>query len=249
MNMFASRPTVLLSLVLALGLSVNAWSQSAESAASMNAAMIKLFGNVPGFTATASMRVLDNAGKELMSTPMEFAFLDGNLRTRMDVNKMKASELNPRAIAELNQLGLAERVSIMRQDRKVIYSIYPGQKAVLTVTFTNQASSKQGSVQKTPLGKETIDSHPCTKKKVVITSGKNEKIEATTWDASDLKDFPIQIQTTENGKTSIVRFAQVQLARPDAKLFEPPAGFTQYTNQAEFMRGIASKAVGGGPRK
>ena len=40
-------------------------------------------------------------------------------------------------------------------------------------------------------------------------------LQATTWNATDLKDFPIQIEIKENGNTTIMHFMNVNLAKPD----------------------------------
>lgn len=186
-----------------------------------------------------------------MSGPMEFAYLEGKLRTRMDANQIKSAELTPAAAAQMNKFGLAEKVTVIRQDKKLVYAFYPAQKAVLTVPFSKQdaeTTSKPPTIQKTPLGKETIDSHPCTKNKVIITDSQNQRTEVTTWNASDLKDFPVQIQTVEQGKTATIRFAQIQLAKPDPKLFDPPSGFAEFTSQTELMKSIAAKTMGAAPR-
>src|SRR5207249_2517026 len=84
-------------------------------------------------------------------------------------------------------------------------------------------------VEKTTLGKETVDGHPCAKNQVVVKNGTNVVLTATTWNASDLKDFPVQVVTKEKDMTSIMHFQEILFVRLDAKQFEPPAGFKQYS--------------------
>jgi hypothetical protein len=79
------------------------------------------------------------------------------------------------------------------------------------------------------------------KTKVVFRDDSGKNIEALTWYASDLKNFPLQIQAKEKDNTSILHFTEVKLTKPDAKQFEPPAGYTQYTNQMELMQGMMTK--------
>ncbi|HWH70522.1 MAG TPA: hypothetical protein VNT26_14135, partial [Candidatus Sulfotelmatobacter sp.] len=73
--------------------------------------------------------------------------------------------------------------------------------------------------------------------------------EATTWNATDLKDFPILIQTKEKENTSSIRFKNIQLARPDTKAFDAPSGYTQYNNPQEMMQGMAKKMMESGQSK
>ena len=71
----------------------------------------------------------------------------------------------------------------------------------------------------------------------------------TTWKASDLKDFPVQIKTKEKENTSIMRYQQVQFAKPDAKQFEAPVGYTKYSDNQELMQGLMKKMLSGGETK
>ena len=54
-----------------------------------------------------------------------------------------------------------------------------------------------------------------------------------------------QIQTKEQENTSFVRFKQVQFKKPDADLFEPPNGYTQYSDPQELMQGVMKKVMEG----
>jgi hypothetical protein len=78
---------------------------------------------------------------------------------------------------------------------------------------------------------------------VVGGGEKGSSLEATTWNASDLKDFPIQIQTEEKGNTTLMRFRQVQLAKPEAKDFELPTGYKEYQDQQQLINGVIKNAA------
>jgi hypothetical protein len=70
-----------------------------------------------------------------------------------------------------------------------------------------------------------VDGHACVKHQVSIKAGAHVVLEATTWNATDLKDFPVQIETRDQGSTSILHFRQVKLVRPDPKQFDVPPGY------------------------
>ena len=72
------------------------------------------------------------------------------------------------------------------------------------------------------VAKEVVDGHPCVKNKVIVTAEQAQTVEAICWNATDLKDFPIQIQTHEKEVTSVMHFRELQFQKPDAALFEPP---------------------------
>jgi hypothetical protein len=211
------------------------------SPAGMNSAIVKLFGS-NNFTAAATVTVKDSAGTQILLTPMDFTLLDGKVRVQIDLSQMKSKEMSPAAANSLMQMGLSRVVSVIRPDKQTGYVIYPDRKAYANMPFSKedvQAAARTPKIQKTVLGKETVDGHPCVKTKVVITADNAAPVEAVTWNATDLKEFPIQVQTTERGNTSFVLFRQIKFTRADPKLFEVPAGFAAFSNPQELMQTVA----------
>ncbi|HWU39050.1 MAG TPA: DUF4412 domain-containing protein, partial [Candidatus Acidoferrum sp.] len=88
-----------------------------------------------------------------------------------------------------------------------------------------EASEKGLKLEKIALGKETLDGHACVKNKASIRNDKGSVLEAITWNAADLKDFPLQIEMKEKENTVRMHFTQVSLAKPDDRQFEVPAGY------------------------
>ena len=212
--------------------------------AGVSAAMLQLFGNATAFTARADVRVLDNSRNERIRTPVDFAALDGKLRAEIDMTQIRSKELPPAALAGLKQLGVDRVVSVVRPDRKVIYIIYPRAKSYANLPMAKEAATARDfKVAKTVLGKETLDGHLCVKNQVVVKNGTNVLLAATTWNASDLKDFPVQIATKENDLTSILRFQQIRFVRVKASQFEPPAGYTRYRDPQSLMLELSKKVT------
>jgi hypothetical protein len=214
----------------------------------VGAALTKLFGDVTAFTAKAQVRVLDKDQQETVSGPMDFALLDNKMRVEIDMTRMKNKGMTDEMSASVKEMGLSRVISIIRPDKKLIYVIYPDQKSWTSMPLPKaeaDAAEKQTKLNKTALGKETIDGHPCVKNKVIVSDDAGQILEATTWNASDLKDFPVQIQTKEQENTSVVLYKQVQLAKPDAKQFEPPADYTKYNDVMELMQGLMKKVSEG----
>jgi hypothetical protein len=240
------RCSVFLAGLLLAGTAAQAQMPGAGAPAGMSAALIKLFGDVKAFTAKAEIQVLDASQKERATMPMDFALLDKMIRVQLDLTQMKSSDMPAGAAEQLKSMGMAQVVSIVRPDKKVAYVIYPEQKMMMTMPLPKSdtdAAEKDTKLQKTALGKETVDGHSCVKNKVLMTDEKGTNVEAITWNASDLKDFPVQIQTQEKENTSIIRFKQVQFTKPDAKQFEVPAGYTQYSSPQEMMQGMMKKMM------
>jgi len=242
----------LLGTLLIASLTLHAQLPGGGSPAGMNAALTKLFGDITACSARAEIRVMDLSLTEKVTVPLNFALLDGSVRMEMDLSQMKNKDMPPGMVDSLKQMGLAQVISIFRPDKKIAYAIYPDQKASLAMPLPKDeadAAAKAPKIEKTPLGKETIDNHPCVKTKVKIVDDQGKTMDATAWYATDLKDFPVQIQTNEKEGTTIILFKQVQLTKPSASLFEPPAGYTQYNSQQELMQGIMKRGVDAAPKK
>lgn len=221
----------------------------AGGAGAMNAALLKLFGDIKAFSAKADVQVLDASNKEVASMPMNFAFLDGKIRVEIDMSQAKSASMPPGAAEQLKQMGMAQVVSIVRPDKQQIYVMYPDQKSMMTMPLAAEEAGKDTKLDKTELGKETIDGHACVKNKVVLDDGKGQKMEAITWDATDLKKFPIRIQTKEKENTSVVDFKNVQFTKPEASKFDPPTGYTAYNSPQELMQGMMTKVMQGQGKK
>jgi hypothetical protein len=228
------RLTGLLALALLALNAANAQIPTSGSPTGLNAAFVKLFGNVTAFSARLNTQVFDKSGKEWVSMPMQFATLDNKVRLDISLEQTTSRDLPASMISGLKNAGMERIVSIFRPDRQMTFILYPSAKKYMTMALAKgetEAMQKGLQVQKTALGQEKIDGHTCVKNRVVIKNDKGPVLEATTWNAADLKDLPIQIETAEKDKRVIMRFTQVQFAKPDPKLFDVPADYMQMQQQ------------------
>jgi Domain of unknown function (DUF4412) len=216
---------------IALWPSVNASAQlPGGSAGGVNAALTLLFGNATAFTSKVEAQILDATHRESLRMPMNFAALDSKVRVEIDVTQIQSRNLPAQQVKEMKDAGLGKIISIIRPDKKLSYILYPGTQSYSTVPMPREESDVLASklkISKTVLGKETVDGHSCVKQRVTIVNGDRTVLEAVTWNATDLKDFPVQIETKDKGNTSILHFRQIQFTRPEAKLFEIPERYRQ----------------------
>jgi hypothetical protein len=145
-------------------------------------------------------------------------------------------------------MGLADMSILSHEAKGVSYLIYPGLQsyAELPAADAKPAEETKTKTTVTELGKETIDGHPCVKNKVKITDETGKSEEATVWNATDLKNFPIRIEMSDtNGKVTM-DLKNVKFQKPDAKLVELPVNFTRYANvQTMMQEGVMKKMLGG----
>jgi len=138
---------------------------------------------------------------------------------------------------------------ISRPDKKTSYLVYPGLKAYAEMPLKDADSAEALSkykVETTELGKETVDGHACVKNKVVVTDDQDKKHESTVWNATDLKKFPVKIETAQDGTKVTMLFKNVKLTKPEAKQFDAPAGLKRYENMMALMQEEMMKRMGGG---
>ena len=218
----------------------------AAGPAGMSSALIKLFGKTTAFAAKGEMQVTDNSNHEVSFWPMDFSILDKRIRVEIDLAQTRNRGVPAQMGAMLKQMGMSRVVSIVRPDKGLVYVIYPDQQAMLSMPLPKEdleGSEKTPKITKTALGKENVDGHSCVKNKVVISDSTGQSTEATTWEASDLRDLPIQIETRESANTSVIRFKQIQFASPAPGLFEPPTGFTLYDSAEDLRLSVMKKVV------
>jgi hypothetical protein len=214
----------------------------------------KLFGNNQAFSATLELQNADSSGNTIIM-PGKISFDAGKSRFEVNMANMQGKQIPPDAAAQMKSMGMDQVVTISLPEKKVAYMIYPGMQSYAELQIPNADSAPTNGdykVETTELGKETVDGHPCVKNKVVVTDKDGDKHESTVWNATDLKNFPVKIQTTEGGANATMLFKNVSLAKPAASVFEAPSGYTKYDNmqtmmQQEMMKRMGSGGFPGGP--
>jgi hypothetical protein len=213
----------------------------------LGGSMAKLFGNNSAYSATLEWQIANPSGGPATTMQGKMAFDNGRTRMEMDMAAMKG--LPPEHAAQMKSMGMDKMVTISLPEKKVHYLIYPGMQGYAEMTAPNPEAAKPESESKvdiTELGKETVDGHPCVKKKVVVTDKEGNKHESTVWNATDLKDFPIKIETNEQGHQTTMMFKDVKLSKPDAGQFEPPSDYKKYDNVMSMMMQRGMRGVGRG---
>lgn len=225
--------------------SLNLGSSGAAAGADF-AILARLFGDHTGFTAKSDIRVYGKDQKETINTVMTFIYLDNKIRCEVDMTQMKHKDLPPGIAGQLKQLGMDQVVSIVRPDKQSLHVVYPKLQAYVTLPMPPDEleTAAKAKLTKERLGTETLEGQPCIKHKVTFLPPKGEKQELTVWQATNLKDFPVQTLTKRDEETVITRYRQVQFVKPDLKLFDPPADFKAYTDMQSFMQGVLAKIVG-----
>ncbi|HEY1173867.1 MAG TPA: DUF4412 domain-containing protein [Verrucomicrobiae bacterium] len=248
------RPLLALTSALILSVATSAHAQfaggrggGAGAMPGSNPALAKVFGKNTAFSAKADLKVSDAAGKETMSGEIKYAFLEGSTYWGMDMSQMKSAQIPPQAAASMKQMGMAEMVMVSKAGAKTALLVYPGMNAYAEMPVPAEAAGdSKADIKTEAVGEETVNGHKCKKNKVTITeNGKTQTL--FTWNATDLKDFPVRVEVPDNGNGKVqMDYKDIKLEKPDAKLFEAPAGYTRYDNVQALLQGEMMKRMGGG---
>ncbi|MFZ0826429.1 MAG: DUF4412 domain-containing protein [Verrucomicrobiia bacterium] len=241
--------SILASVMICLGL-LPAYSQPGPPGGgpSLGGPISKLFGDNQNFSAAMEMQVTDKDGKPI-SLPGKISYDTGKSRFELNLTDIKGGNLPPNAAAQMKTMGLDEMITIALPDKKTVYLIYPGLQSYAELPMPKSDSATTNSdykMEATEIGKETIDGHPCVKNKVIVTDKEGAKHESTVWNATDLKQFPVKIQTADSGDEVIMLFKNISLAKPAASSFETPSSYTKYDNVQTLMQQQVMKRMGAG---
>jgi hypothetical protein len=238
-----SIPMKRLFLSLALGAGVISASAQRPPQTGINAAMIKMFGDIKAFTAQAEVRLLDKEQKEISVMPMTLALRDGKLRADMDLSQIKGNAIPPEAAAMMKQAGMDKMVSLIQPEKKITVLMYPNMRAYTELPVSEEEIAEK--FESTEVGKEMVNGHTCKKVKLTSTDSKGKTKEAFVWQADDLKNFPIQMQMPQKSNTVLVKFQDPKLESPAAGQFEMPVGYTKYSNAQALMQAAMMKMLSG----
>lgn len=197
----------------------------------------KLLGGQKAFSANVDIRMQERGDKTM---PGKLMFDAGKSRFEIDLLQ-SAGEGSQSAAAHMKSLGMDKMIMISRPDKNVAYQVYPGLKSYVEVPLVEAAKTDEYQLQTTDLGKESVEGHPAIKRKAVLTDSKGQKVEMLIWSATDMRNFPIKLQ---EGSTTTV-FKDIKFAKPEASVFDPPAGMTRYDSMQAMMQQEMMKRMGG----
>jgi hypothetical protein len=203
-----------------------------------NIAFLRIFDQHKAFSATADMKIADPAQKDSMTVSFALSLSDANVRFEVDLANAKGSMISPEVVTQMKAAGMDRVVSVMRMDKKRLYIIYPGLKAYADMVIPDESAqslAKNLKIDRRTVAKENVGSHACTKLALTFSDDKGGKQTITSWEASDMKGFPVQAQMVESGQNILVKLRDVKLSRPDSKLFDPPAGYKKYNDIQTMM--------------
>lgn len=202
-------------------------------------AMARLFSDNPAFTADIEMQAKNEKSGQDISMPGKLAYLEGKSRFEMNMTDIKGGNIPAGVAEQMKKMGMDSLVTLSLPDQKSLCLIYPNLKAYAEMQVKNLSDTKNAAdfdVKVTELGKETVGTHDCVKNKVAVTDKEGKQHEYTVWNATDLKKFPVKIETTERDMDVVLVFNHVKFDKPATGQFEPPTGYKKYDSIMTLMQ-------------
>lgn len=152
------------------------------------------------------------------------------MKMEMDMSQMMAAQ----GAKNAEQSPLGKVTMLNRGDKKTGYTLYPNVQKYIVHTEA-EAEGEKPKVEKTKVGSETIDGHPCDKFKVVITTKDGASQEGFIWNARDLGGMTIRSEVENKDYKITTELKKVVLKSSPASVFEIPQGYTEAKNFMEIM--------------
>ena len=206
------------------------------------AALAKFLSKDAEFTALAKVVTVGKKARDNQTMMMRFAVSGRKMRNEMDMTKM--GNVSPRDLAGMKQMGMDQMVILALPEKSASYIVFPNLKSYCDMPNSGKGNP-EGKLEKTALGSDTVETHACTKSKLTFTDKDGKTAEAIVWEATDLKNFPIQFQTDEDAQTTTTTFSDIKMDRPDASLFDLPESYKKYRNMQEMMMGNMQRLMQG----
>lgn len=213
------------------------------SAANMEQ-LSKIMGEKP-FSAKVEVTITPK-DKRAAGTPMKMEMKmfmsQGKSRVEMDYGKMIAASLPPGAAG----MSLGVMVTITRPDKKVVYQLMDSAKAYAEMPIQEVPGAKNEKAP--PLdrkveGTEKVEGYECQKVRNTTTLADGTKSTFYTWEAKELGGLPVKgLFSSPEGDMQMI-FKDIKTDKPDASVFEVPAGYKKYGSMQELMMQMMMKMM------
>jgi hypothetical protein len=158
------------------------------------------------------------------------------MKMEMDMTKMMQAS----GAQNAEQSPMSKMTMLSRGDKKMSYTLYPNVQKFMVHTAAEQQDEKP-KVEKTKVGSETIDGHPCDKYKVTITYKSEKPQEGFIWNARDLGGMTIRSEVENKDFKMTTDLKNIVLKSSPASVFEIPQGYTESKDFMEIMMSAQPK--------
>jgi hypothetical protein len=215
--------------------------------AGFNAVVAQLFADVPAFSASVATALTNKADKTWVQVPMRMSKRDKRFRIEVDLEQMKGTAPGLANIASMRAIGMSKMASLVVPEEKGMVVVFPDLKAWTRVALAEADFAVSGfKVNKRRAGRDTVRGMECVRQRVTLTARDGTKTEATVWESTAHKGFPIRVLLEPEESTVLLDFDKIELSAPAANLFQAPKDFRQVSTISALMQEALSRATQSG---
>lgn len=134
-------------------------------------------------------------------------------------------------------MGGSTQVSIIRMDKGVMWLLMPDDKMFMEMSMQQAQSRNPGvdtseyQMEKTEVGRETVNGHEAIKYKIIMTDSKGKKLGGFQWVVSPGIQIKLDAVSKdgESKERMKVELTNLKIGVQDPALFEIPDGYTKMT--------------------
>jgi hypothetical protein len=182
------------------------------------------------FTAVVHSVTVDKSRNQSWTFDAPLWITGQKMKMEMDMSRMMQAS----GAKDAEQSPMSKMTMLNRGDKKTGYTLYPKVQKYLVHSEAGEAGEKP-KVDKTKVGSETIDGHPCDKYKVTITYKDGKGEEGFIWNAKDLGGMTIRSMVENKDFKVTTDLKNIVLKASPASVFEIPQGYTEAKSFMEIM--------------
>ena len=202
-----------------------------------NAAVAKLFADIPAFSASVETLLTNKADKSRLTIPMRMFKREDKLRIETDFARIRGVGFPLESLTAMQNIGMARVTTIVDPKDKGMLVVFPELKAYTRVALAEtDLPDADVKVTKRRGSKDTVDGQACVRQRVTLASANGQKVEATTWEATALNSFPIRMVFEQDDGTMEMRYTDVQLKAPAEDQFKVPSEFRSFESVTAVMQ-------------
>jgi hypothetical protein len=179
------------------------------------------------FKAVMLSNTFHKSDQREISFEMPIAKAGEKFRMDIDYAQMTGVEDMPPAMSAV--------VMIHRGDEKRTYSLYTNKKKYMISEETDEGYYEEPDVEKTLVGKETIDGHPTEKYEISVSYQGQDTQTGFIWNATDLDGMTIRSEFDNPAVKMTSTLTNIVMGTPPADLFELPMDYTETDNFLEIV--------------
>ena len=183
------------------------------------------------FSAVLMYTTINKKDNNISRMEIPVARTGEKLRMEMDLAAMDSGGSIPQSMSAMT--------TIRRDDKKVIYTLYPNAKRYLARSDSDSRERKESPViEKKRIGSEVVDKHRTDKYKLRIIYRDGRVEEGFLWNARDLDGMTIRSEVENSDYRTVVEVKNIVLKAPAASLFEIPSDYTEAQNVMDLMMDV-----------